>query len=119
MAFRLPILNLACSIWTGGPAPPYPPPGLPRLTGVQCQLALDHMVPSLVALRLRLPSLIRFLARIDVRSFVVSGVADIIECPTGSGNWFTVAEVLDVARGFTNEYRQALVLPVQTNVPMS
>lgn len=46
----------------------------------------------------------------DVRDTGVNpGFPDIIECPSGSGRWYIVAAVDDVAKGFANEYRRVFV----------
>lgn len=49
-------------------------------------------------------------ARTDVRDGSCSHLApDIIECPAGTGRWYVVSHVDDVARDFPNEYRLAAV----------
>jgi hypothetical protein len=48
-------------------------------------------------------------SRTDVRDQLTSGGTDVIECPAGTGRYYTVGLVDDVARGFDNEYRLAYV----------
>lgn len=38
--------------------------------------------------------------------------ADYLECPAGSGRWYYVNNVDDVAKGFSNEYRMATAFPI-------
>lgn len=54
--------------------------------------------------------ILRFPAFTDVRSQWCSptGRGDQIECPSGSGVFYIVSDVNDVAKGFPNEYRAAL-----------
>jgi hypothetical protein len=49
-------------------------------------------------------------AHTDIRMVGVgNGVAnpDLVEVPLGSGLWYAVYAVMDVAKGFPNEYRSA------------
>lgn len=53
---------------------------------------------------------VRFPALTDVRDPSVDLTrTDFIECPAGSGRWYFVCIVDDVAKGFPNEYRIAIV----------
>lgn len=46
----------------------------------------------------------------DIRDAAcASGYTDIVEVPDGSGRWYSVEYVDDVAKGFTNEYRVAVL----------
>jgi hypothetical protein len=45
----------------------------------------------------------------DVRMATAGGVGgDYVEVPAGTGRWYQVVAVDDVAKGFTNEYRMAV-----------
>jgi len=43
----------------------------------------------------------------DIRDVSCSARADLVEIPSGSGRWYLIADVDDVAKGFPNEYRSA------------
>ncbi len=46
----------------------------------------------------------------DVRDGYCAGhVADVIECPAGSGRWYSVYGVDDYGKGFANEHRYVLL----------
>lgn len=47
---------------------------------------------------------------IDIRDpSTAGGVADLVEVPSASGRWYLVEVVDDVAKGFANEYRLAVI----------
>lgn len=49
----------------------------------------------------------------DLRDYSVSpGVSDIVEAPSGSGRWYLVSYVDDVAKDFPNEYRIGILYKV-------
>lgn len=54
--------------------------------------------------------ILRFPAGTDVRCKWQAGTGepDQVECPAGSGVFYLVSDVSDVAKGFSNEYRAAL-----------
>lgn len=116
MPFRIPTFNLTANLWSGNPPPPYPPVGVPRLT-VSCQLAASRDALFVVGPIPHALSLIRFPAGTDVRDPLATTFQDVVEVPVASGNWYAVEAVVDVARGFGNEYRQALLVVAQVNTP--
>lgn len=50
----------------------------------------------------------------DVRMNGPSTNADMVEAPKGSGLWWTVRSVFDVAKGYPNEYRLAVIFSFNT-----
>lgn len=111
MAFRTPVFNLTCNLWRNAPA--LPPAGPPDLV-LSCQLAWDGtgrflLLPRAAAtvpihfMQLRLPF------RTDVRGLSQTPTPDTVEVPAGTGRYYQVHRVDDVARGFANEYRCALI----------
>lgn len=103
MAFTLPTFNLSVNIWRG-PVTVFPPPGGPALT-VLCNLTPGRRV-ILEAGTTGIPTFILLPALTDIRS-ARSGVADAVEVPAGTGRYYTVLWVDDVAKGFENEHRIA------------
>lgn len=92
------------------------------LVGVRCQL---HVRPVMFATTGTTdPSGPALLAQIyfpkgtDVGD-VANGLSrpDLIECPAGSGCRYTVAWVGDIAKGFPNEFRIALVVKTKDTAP--
>lgn len=111
MAYRLPTFNLNCRIrrYVAGPYPVGGPvagsvPSICQLTYARHpgqQSAVGFNVPRMI---LKVPALT------DIRMVGVgNGVAnpDLVEVPLGSGLWYSVFAVMDVAKGFANEYRSA------------
>lgn len=106
MAFSVPTFNLTCNIYTGPPAWP----AVPRLSPV-CNLAVGSKIranlPGVHALSvyLLLPALT------DIRGPVnATPGQDFVEVPAGSGRTYVVLSVEDAGKGFSNEYRFALLL---------
>lgn len=99
---RPPTFNLLCNIWWGyfGIVPPAIPFNLVSL----CQLQLGERVtstPTIMTRFLLLPKLT------DIHYLRGGFAPDLVEFPAGSGRFYTVLDVDDVGKGFTNEYRQA------------
>lgn len=51
----------------------------------------------------------------DIRDNACSGASDLVELPAGSGRWYFVVYVDDVAKGDPNEYRQAYIAKAYTS----
>jgi hypothetical protein len=116
MAFRIPTFNLLCNVWTNSAIPP---PGAPRLANLPCQITPDKVVVTGVSGGpIKFVMLIKVSARTDLRGTVQSTGTDLIELPAGSGVYYTVYSVSDVARGFPNEYRQAAAQLVAGPTPL-
>lgn len=124
MAFRLPNFNLRCNIrpttshvWPPGTVPT----GANRLTNQLCalvagerssaaavQISATSTYPTSIGMFLLLPALT------DIRGIQDSTFnVDAVECPAGTGRWYQVAWVDDVAKGYANEHRMALMFPYQ------
>ena len=54
----------------------------------------------------------------DVRDVSCSGagLADIVDCPSGSGRWYIVTNVDDIGKGYSNEHRVASLLKIYEEV---
>lgn len=113
MAFVIPTFPIVCDIYTAGTYPA----GAPRLAAVPCQLRApaasqaNVIVPvagQTVAMTLLLPPLT------DIRdSFNVPiNSRDEVEVPAGSGRVYIVAIADDIAKGFANEHRYAILQKV-------
>jgi len=120
VGFRVPSFNTVCNIWSrvDVPAGPIIPPlaAAPRLQP-DCQLrgvgkqSTNQDEPHTWSFgpALLLP------AGTDVRDWACwDGVAidrpDLVEVPKDSGRFYTVTNVDDVAQGFPNEYRVAMLV---------
>jgi hypothetical protein len=96
MPYVVPTFNLIANLWRN----PWvvPPIGAPALV-VPCQLRVYRAyIDSSILL---LPALT------DIRDDQVGSFADLVEVPAGSGRFYQVLWVDDVAKGFANEYRGA------------
>ena len=113
MAFVLPTFPITCSIWDAGTYPH----GTARLTNVPCQLRApaasqaNVIVPvagQTVAMTLLLPALT------DIRDSFNTPInsRDVVEVPEGSGRVYIVAIMDDIAKGFPNEHRYAILQKV-------
>jgi len=107
MAFTVPTFNISADVWHLPNAPPAAPDDT-----LQCQLRAAGKQstgqdsglqgwPFLWALLVPAAS--------DLRDSFNSAGADTVECPPGSGRFYLVEFVDDVARGFSNEYRIAFI----------
>jgi hypothetical protein len=54
----------------------------------------------------------------DVRAYGPPNEGDLVECPKGSGRWYLIEAVDDVAKGFDNEYRMAACRQLTTTPNM-
>lgn len=117
MPFRLPTFNLDCNL----SAPDVPNvPGIPsapfRVNALECQLTYGRRTNAmstggtatpgvpLQTMNLLLPALSDVRGPQDTISF------DMAEVPAGSGRWYAVFFVDDIAKGFSNEHRSAGIL---------
>lgn len=133
MALSLPNFNLTCKIWHGGFSwnAAYPvavPVGPPSLTTV-CQLFIPPNIYAgswvpyqtaggiIQALGNRHPPVfLRLPKGTDARCFYfqfpVPLPADLVECPSGSKRLYGITWVDDIHKGFSNEYRVAMLVNV-------
>lgn len=110
MAYLPPTFNLLCNIYTG-PAV-VPPMGPPRIANQPCQLRLYKTGPIVNASGFTNGMYIALLlpAGTDIRGQIgFVAMADLVECPAGSGRFYTVRTFDDVGKGFANEYRFAIL----------
>lgn len=119
MAFRLPTFNLRVNIWHPGTPVTFPPdveafanltPGRRTIqvplgssqTPVEVALLMESLLPALT----------------DVRNPTVGPTYGHMEIPSGSGRMYFVLAVDDVAKGFPNEHRIAIVVMVTSPIPI-
>lgn len=116
MPFVVPNFNLLCNIGSGTGAGVFPRPPFVsvRLANQECALVYGRRVnaafsgdadsggPSVFQMNLLLPM------GTDIRGVQdSSGSVDLVECPAGSGRWYSVSSVDDVGKGYANEHRTA------------
>jgi len=109
MGFSIPQFPLICNIFTAGDftvaARQQSPCNLQM--GVKRQTGLPNQAPvladSAATMYLLLP------ATTDIRDSLNASSFDGVECPAGSGRYYFVNFVDDVAKGFLNEYRAAFM----------
>jgi hypothetical protein len=103
MSFVLPTFNLVCKVWSLGSPPPNPP----RIASLACNLAFGKRVqnPGPTVFNAITPLLL-VPAGSDLR-WIINGIGngDIVECPAGTGRYYSVACVEDIGKGFPNEHR--------------
>jgi len=118
MAFTLPTFNLLCNVWHNGGV--VPPVGAPDIAGQECQLAWDRAAdnPVAIAVPIRVPMKVRFPILTDVRGPLSASGQDVLEVPAASGRYYAVMYVDDVAKGFSNEFRQTLCFQAQVPTPL-
>lgn len=113
MAYVIPTFNLECNVWHAAAYPPAPP----AIAGQPCALMHSKKNPLDLSVAYGItatpfyayPMFLLLPALTDVRDQSVGGV-DVIECPAGSGRFYFVNNVDDVAKGYVNEYRVAVLL---------
>lgn len=122
MPFRVPTFNLTVNIWhngtgvandpdvvTAGNLSPGNRSGLTLNSLGGGVLATANLAISLAeTMFLALPGLT------DIRGWGQDGLAggDNVEIPAGTGRFYAVLGVDDVAKGFANEYRRATLCPI-------
>lgn len=107
MGFRLPTMPLFCDIYTGIAGPALPP-GPVRLH-IKCQLRFlrSANVEGAISQQGTNGMMLLVMPLTDIRMKGFGTFADVVECPSGTGRFYTVSGVDDVAKGFPNEYRAA------------
>jgi len=106
MAFVLPTFNITADIYTWSTTGL---PTTPRLT-VDCQLrppAMTNASSSVASSTFHCGMVMLVAKETDVRDYYCApgNSPDVVQCPPGSGRWYTVYYVDDVAKGFANEHR--------------
>lgn len=114
MPFVLPTFNLKCDVWTAGTWPVGPP----RIQ-VDCQLRAPSMqnAGAVVVGALGFPALALLVpAGTDIRDPVATPInsTDELEVPAGSGCFYLPVRVYDIAKGFANEHRYAIIAKLTT-----
>jgi len=107
MAFVLPTFNMRCGVWRA----PHTPPDDPRDTSFECQLrgASHDAATTNPTDFLHAGNYALFPALTDIRDNSTPTGSDILEIPVDSGRYYYVFNVDDVAKGFTNEHRYAIL----------
>jgi len=108
MAFIVPTFNLFANVFTSATFPP----AVPRLAAIPCQLRQSGRLST--GQRGTATAFIPlweclFPLHTDIRDFKNATGADNLEVPAGSGRFYFVDLVDDVGKGFTNEYRVAMI----------
>jgi hypothetical protein len=118
MGYHSPTFNLTANVWhVLGPIiiPPIAPPSLTTV----CQLRMYKTAFEVVGFGFTTGAVVALLVpkgtdlRPELGFLVGLSAPDLVECPAGSGRYYRVRAVEDVAKGFGNEYRQALLIQVQ------
>jgi hypothetical protein len=112
MAFRLPAMPLTVNIWrVSGTGGNYAAPDVSCLCnltpGKRIMVASPQVLAATkvaITMELLLPPLT------DIRSAWNGLQSDLVEVPAGSKRFYGVDDVDDVAKGFANEYRIALIV---------
>lgn len=108
----VPMFPLTFNVWygTGGLGPPVGPPAQ---AAVPCQHVLGELYyfngAGVVGLA---TSFLKMSKAIDLQWARPALGQDLVECPAGSGLYYAVLYVANMARGFTNEHRVATITPV-------
>lgn len=108
MAYSVPKMPLLFNAW--GYLTPLADP--PRLSGRPCQLR-GPAFPGAITTGGNLQQPFHWILVVPKREDLRDGwngfSPDFIECPAGTGRFYRVLFVDDIARGFTNEYRIAIL----------
>jgi len=119
MAYSIPEFNLVADLWRF--VLPLDFDTLVHVTEFDCKLRAFGGSPSFVGGNLNTasggPYGVELLcpAGTDIRDKTCAGgVPDAVEVPIGSGRWYYVFVVDDVAKGFSNEYRFAIIGKIQS-----
>lgn len=116
--YVIPQFPLTCNVWSWPAVDnfPTPPSGAPRVVACPCQLTYGKRVNVgstggtdfagvlLQGISLLLP------AKTDIRGPQDTVGVDAVEVPAGSGRFYQVIFVDDIAKGFANEHRTATLV---------
>ena len=107
MAYTLPTFNLVVNLWHSGHVPPAAPDlvTVGNLTPGRREITPYVLEPGGAALEANMYLLLP--AGTDIRDAKGGTGNDLAEVPAGSGRFYTVKFVDDVAFGFANEHRVA------------
>lgn len=107
MAYSIPQMPLVVHVWSDGFSPPAPPRVISpaQLRGIgHPEAVLVGTPPSTsFAMLLCVPE------GTDLRDSTSVSGKDLVECPAGSGRLYRVHFVDDMAKGFANEWRFAII----------
>lgn len=111
MAFTPPNFNLPARIWRQlGAGGNYAAPDVTSLVNLSVGRRVLQSVPITVSVNLQLLFVeLLFPKLTDVRAAWNGAGADLVEVPAGSKRFYIVDWVEDVGKGFSNEYRLAIV----------
>lgn len=109
MSYAAPTFNLSCNIWYG--AGVIPPSGDPDVSDQRCQLRMLKTVFGTLANTQTTRMFLLLPARTDINGRISGAgyLGDVVEVPADTGRYYQVNAVDDVARGFANEYRVAVI----------
>jgi len=116
MAFTIPTFNLLCDVFDG----PWPAPV--RIVGLACNLQMARRASIVSSVSISADQIFAHSpcllvpAGSDVRDASCANNPDYIECPSGSGRFYFVNGVDDVAKGFDNEFRLVSMSKMYFNV---
>lgn len=113
MAYRLPTFNVRAYVWRGPQTiPPVGSPALYPFGNLTPGRRVTLLTPSgTPVMYLLLPM------GTDIRSDVMGGSADVVEVPAGTGRYYDVLWVDNVATGFSNEHVLAVLAQKPTWSP--
>jgi hypothetical protein len=126
VAYRLPTFNISCGIYSGdgSPFPVVPEFDDPRIEEQECALVFgrrvnmalfggqDELGLQTLSMSLLLPP------STDVRGREAVTGPDIVECPSGTHRWYWVVSVDDIGKGWPNEHRVAVLVPIPGTWPV-
>ncbi len=119
-SFAIPTFNLLCNVWHNPGRAPALYPAADFQVG--CNLAngrVSHVLTSQKRLirqdTLGASGSVLFPIGTDVRDASVDPNPDAIEVPAGSGRFYWIAFVDDIAKGFPNEHRWAIAVKLFTD----
>ena len=108
MPFSLPVFNLQANLWY---RPRNPRTDPPDITGFDCQLNRDAKQVAIGSSAfLRMEESTALLMVMPLGPDITNN--PIIECPAGTGAFFTLNRAIWMHRGFVNEYVSANIGPV-------
>lgn len=113
MSFQPPNFNLAVNVWRN--AAGLPPVGAPTLS-TTCVLfgRKPGSLEGIIGVGSAKGTVMAGFPKLtDVRGFAGGGSGDTVEIPASTGRYYLVELVDDSGKGYTNEYRYAILLQGQ------
>lgn len=115
MAFRVPTFNLTCNLYRNPIAIPGPPTSTFMVNLSAGRRVMESGAGSFFFIGYAQVCYALCPKLTDIRAMSNFAPVDILEIPAASGRYYYAMHVMDVAKGFANEYREVVLIQVNAD----